>query len=274
MKKSVLSIAFAALAWCLISSGSASAQNAILAEMYGRGVHAYYAGFHDEATQYLSMAIDNGIQDPRAHYFRGIVAYSEGRIQEAEADWQLGAEMEASGRTNHAVGRSLARFQGPGRLRLEEIRQQARLTALAQAMERSKQRYGELGVQEPGAPAPPVAEAPAAAPPAPAVTPPPIPPDTENPFADDLAEGQPNVAADDALEGAMNDPFADEASPAAPAAPAAGSDPFGGDAGGADPFGGGGNDPFGGSDAGGNDPFGGGGGADPFGGADDPFGGN
>lgn len=264
MKKPVLSFAFAALTWGLIPSGSATAQNAILAEMYGRGVHSYYAGLNNEATQYLSMAIDNGIQDPRAYYFRGMVAYSEGRTADAEADWQQGAQMEAAGRANHAIGRSLARFQGAGRIQLEEIRQRARLDALAAAMERSKQRYGELGAAVPGAPAAPVAEAPAVAPPAPAVAPPPIPPDAENPFADDLAEGQPNVAADDALEGAMNDPFADEAAPAAPAAPAAGADPFGGDAGGADPFGGGG----------GADPFGGGGGADPFGGADDPFGGN
>ena len=267
MKKPALSLVFAALAWGVIPSGSASAQTAILAEMYGRGVHAYYCGLTDEATQYLTMAIDNGIQDPRAYYFRGIAAYTAGRTQEAEADWQLGAELEASGRTNAAIGRSLARFQGVGRLRLEEIRQTAQLNALAAAMERSKQRYGELGAADPAAVAP-------AAPPA-AITPPPIPPDTENPFADDLAEGQPNLAAPDALEGAMSDPFADEVDPNAPAAPA-GADPFGGGAGAADPFGGGagGADPFGG-DAGGADPFGGdAGGADPFGGGADPFGGN
>jgi len=261
MKKTALSLLFGALALGLIPSGSASAQNAILAEMYGRGVHSYYSGLNDEASEYLSMAIDNGIQDPRAYYFRGLVAYSEGRMEEAEADWQTGADLEASGRVNHAIGRSLARFQGAGRIKLEEIRQRARLSALATAMERSKQRYGELGATEPGAAEPGAVAPPTAA--APAITPPPIPPDTENPFADDLAEGQPNVAADDALEGAMTDPFADEAAPNAPAAPAA-NDPFGGGA--ADPFGGGG----------GPDPFGGGAGdADPFGGgSEDPFGGN
>ena len=216
------------------------------------------------------MAIDNGIQDPRAYYFRGLVAYSSGRIAEAEADWQLGAELEASGQTNPQIGRSLARFQGAGRIKLEEIRQQAQLNALAKAMKRSQQRYGELGASaDPNAPAPPAAPSTAKA-----ITPPPVPPDTENPFADDLAEGTPNVAADDALEGAMSDPFAGEADAAAPSAPA-GADPFGGDAGGADPFGGGagGADPFGGG-AGGADPFGGG--ADPFGsdaGGSDPFGG-
>lgn len=260
MKKPALSHVFAALALGLIPIGSASAQTAILAEMYGRGVHAYNSGLNDEANQYLTMAIDNGIQDPRAYYFRGMSAYSAGNTQEAEADWQLGADMEASGRSNLAIGRSLARFQGAGRIKLEEIRQRARLSALSAAMKRSQQRYGELGVADPNAVAP--------AAPAAGITPPPVPPDTENPFADDLAEGQPNVASEDALEGAMTDPFADEVNPSAPAAPA-GTDPFGGDAGaGADPFGGaaGGADPFGGA-AGGADPFGGdAGGADPFGG--------
>jgi hypothetical protein len=268
MKKPVLLLALATLAMGLIPLGSASAQNAILAEMYGRGVHAYNAGMFRDASRYLTMAIDNGIQDPRAYYFRGMVAFAEGRTHEAEADWRMGAELEATGRTNPDVGRSLARFQGSGRLQLEGIRQQARLDALANAQARSQQRYGELGVTPPGQ-TPPTAAAPspsAPRPAAPAITPPPIPPDTENPFADDLAVGEPSVAADDALEGAMQDPFADEAAPAAPAAPA-GADPFGGgDAGAADPFGGAG---------GGADPFGAGSGdANPFGGADDPFGGS
>ncbi len=145
MKKTALSLVFAALTLGLMPTGSASAQNAVLAEIYGRGVHAFFCGRNDEATQLLSMAIDNGIQDPRAYYFRGLVAYSSGRIAEAEADWQLGAELEASGQTNPQIGRSLARFQGAGRIKLEEIRQQAQLNALAKAMKRSQQRYGELG---------------------------------------------------------------------------------------------------------------------------------
>ena len=62
--------------------------------------------------------------------------------------------------------------------------------------------------------------------------------------------------ADDALEGAMYNPFADDPA-AAGAEAAAGAD--------SNPFGGGG-------DAG-ADPFGGGGDADPFGGGGDPFGG-
>ena len=38
----------------------ASAQSPVLAEFYGRGVHAYNAGDMLQAHQYLTMAIDNG----------------------------------------------------------------------------------------------------------------------------------------------------------------------------------------------------------------------
>ena len=48
---------------------TATAQNPVLAEIYGRGVHAFYSGQHDQARQMFSSAIDNGIKDPRAYYF-------------------------------------------------------------------------------------------------------------------------------------------------------------------------------------------------------------
>jgi hypothetical protein len=255
----------------LAGSQRAAAQNAILAEMYGRGVHAYNAGNYTDAQQYLSMAIDNGIQDPRAYYFRGMVAHASGNPYLAETDWQVGAELEAAGQVNASIGRSLARFQGAARIELEGIRQQAKLQALAQAMSRSKQRYGELGVEPAGAAAAPprVAAPPAAAPVAPAAP----PAAADDPFADNLAEGQPNVVADDALQGAMEDPFADQGGPAA--APPADASPFGeGTAPADDPFGGAGADPFGGGEAGGamEDPFGGTDGGADSGAGEDPFG--
>jgi hypothetical protein len=230
MKKSLLALAIAAFG--LVQSLTASAQDAILSEMYGRGVHAYYSGNNTEASKYLSMAIDNGSKDPRVYYFRGLVAHASGNSYEAESDWQRGAELEASGSTNLSVGRSLARFQGSGRIKLEEIRQKARLQFLATANTRSKQRYGELGDSAATAPVAPAASAPA-------ITPPPAPAAAENPFADEvMAQGEPNVVADDALEAAKNNPFADD--PVGDAAPAGADSPFGGEAPADDnPFGGG-----------------------------------
>jgi hypothetical protein len=268
MKKLALTILALGLTLPLASNVQpAIGQTAVLFDLYGRGVHAYYAGDAQKAYDQFSMAINNGIEDPRAFYFRGISACALGRPYEAETDWQQGARLEARGKMVGAIGRALARFQGSDRLKLEAIRQKAKLEFLAEAAMRSKARYGEIESTEGdmlrGRPNPP------------SVTRPPVPPSAvEDPFADDL--GDPSLDADDALEGALKPPPAEGAAPAAadnttPAPPTEGgaapsSDPFGG-GGDADPFGGGGGDPFGG---GGADPFGGGG--DPFGGDSDPFG--
>ncbi|MGB7325606.1 MAG: hypothetical protein WBD31_12100 [Rubripirellula sp.] len=246
-----------------ISSVQAQGQDAVLAEFYGQGVHAYHAGKTTEAYELLSMAINNGSKDPRAYYFRGIVASASGRGYEADSDWQQGADLEARGEGSGSIGAALSRFQGSGRIKLEEIRRKARMQFVAESAARSRQRYGSDAAAA-GAvarPAPAPRQVPAAG-----VTPPPAPPAADdNPFPSDM--GEPKLESDDALADAMEDPFANDAvagDTGAPAdAPAA--DPFGGDAGG-------GADPFGGNTGGGADPFGGdaGGGADPFG--DDPFG--
>jgi hypothetical protein len=277
-KSTFANTTLAAVVTCLAlaAPGELSAQGNVLAETYGRGVHAYYAGNYIDAESHLTTAIDNGINDPRAYYFRGILRYVQGRTFEAERDWGEGAKMEASGTTNVDIGRSLSRFQGSSRLKLEEIRRLAKLEALSGAPTRSQIRMNEIKAAVPSP------KAAVAAPPVPRssrpVTAPPTPPAADNPFADDagLAGGQPQVEQDDALAGAMNNPFKDDAA-AAPAA-AGGADVFGGAdaAAGADPFGAAapdaGADPFG-APAAGGDPFGapGGGGAmdNPFG--DDPF---
>ncbi|TWU00923.1 hypothetical protein [Stieleria varia] len=274
-----VTVAFLAMAASLYCQRPVNAQDqAILSEIYGHGVHAYYAGNMNDATMHLSSAIDGGLRDPRAYYFRGIVAYAQGRPYEAEADWKAGADLEASAVVSSSIGQSLSRFQGSGRLKLEEIRQRARLEALANRAARSDARLNEIGVapaaSQPvaGQPAPRAA-APAAVAPAPV---PPAAPAADNPFADDgpiMAAGDPAVQSDNALEGTLGDPFKDDTPIGgdvdAGAGMADGADPFA--AGGADAAGAA--DPFGGA-AGGADPFGGGGGdamgADPFGG--DPFG--
>ncbi len=261
-----------------LSTSPADAQNpAVLAEVYGRGVHAYYAGRYNDSYELLSSAIDSGTRDPRAYYFRGILAHQQGRPDEARADWTAGAELEAKNGGAAFVGRSLSRFQGSPRLELEAIRQQARLDASKQAASRSDARMRQLGVAPSANPA-----AAAANPAAPSTggnaTPPPSPPaaaQPADPFADDgpaMAAGEPNVESPNALEGLDDNPFKDDPVPGggdaadAGAMPAGGGNPFDGaaPAAGNDPFGapaGGGNDPFGAPPAGGDDPFGG----DPFG---------
>ncbi len=50
---------------------SASAQG-VMDEVYGRGVHAYFAGDDVRATEWLNSVIEAGSQDPRVYYYRGL----------------------------------------------------------------------------------------------------------------------------------------------------------------------------------------------------------
>ena len=262
MKKyalTIFAVALAAIGSLNTNDSSAQNQTAILAETYGQGVHAYNGGRLTDALEFFSLAIDNGSQDPRVYYYHGIVNYVSGRPEDAVKDWQAGAGIEALGGPNPSIGRSLARFQGNGRLKLEQIRQAARIKALAEANARSRQRYGEIRATPENSaavkPAPRVPSRP--------VTPPPTPPAAANPFASGVGgQTAPTKMTDDALAGAMKEPFDDKPNAAAGGAPAAaGADPFGGGgapaAGGADPFGGGGAPAAGGADPFGGDPFGG-----------------
>ncbi|MEM6978125.1 MAG: hypothetical protein AAF539_00575 [Planctomycetota bacterium] len=254
-----LPFAFGAVILLAFIATPSMAQVAALSEIYGRGVHSYFSGRHQESHSLLSDAISNGLQDPRAHYFRGFAAIKMGRSYEADGDFQVGADLEARTGFAPVVGRALIRIQGAARLQLEQVRAQARIRAVAEGQARSNQRRRELGAM------PPKASDPATMPRRSAVPPP--PPSTDNPFADDRQP--PIVESPDALEGAMDDPLAGDAPlPESNAAPA-GSDPFNSPAPAEDPFAAPADDPFAapGNDGGAmEDPFG----ADPFGNSD-PF---
>lgn len=255
-----------------VSGTACHAQSAVLSEIYGRGVHAFHAGQYDQASQWLNMAIDNGYRDPRAYYFLGLSAAATGREVEAEGDFQQGAEIEAGGAFGNSVGRALARVQGPTRLKLEQIRETARLTALAKGQARSKARYGELGADGaapqnntapataapntavPGVKAAPAPARPRSAPARPRGVMAPAVPASENPFADDM-DTDPIVESNDVLEGVADNAVPAEDEAAAAPEPSGEGSPF--DAPGSDPF---------------ANPGGGGGAEDPFGGvSDDPF---
>lgn len=251
MKNLALTLFAFSFALVGFSGGSfTQAQSPVLLNLYGQGVHAYHRGQYKESYDLLSTAINNGLQDPRAYYFRGIVADNQGRQYEAESDWRQGAQLEARGKIIGSVGRALARYQGGRRLVLEKIRAKEKLQYLAEAAIRSQQKLGDpnpfQGDVLPSTPAPRTMVTPPSAPMA----------SDDNPFADENPD-EPTIESDDALKDAMNDPFAEE--PDAPAgedsAPA--DDPFatGDDAAPAvdDPFATDDSDPFATSDD--DDPF-------------------
>jgi len=127
----------------------AGAEPAALTVAYGNGVHAFFSGDFASSHDELSSVIEAGSNDPRVHYFRGLAALKLGRMDEAEADFQQGANLEAEGRgavSSHVVSRALERVQGCDRLKLEEYRSRARVAGLQRDRAGARQRYS--GIEE------------------------------------------------------------------------------------------------------------------------------
>jgi len=218
----------------------AHGQSSAVAQLYGEGVHRYFARDYTGAEQSLNRAVEAGSQDPRVFYYRGLARSAYGGA--SEMDYEEGARLEASGRVGVNVGLALTRIQGYERVKIEKARHDARLFA---------QQQRELMRQaEPAVPAPPVtqpAEPPAATDPfsgdglrsnevvevvpAPTEQPAQQPEDDTavDPFADEPAPATTEPSSGEANEGA--DPFSDPGTPAEPDAPAeveSSEDPFAG----------------------------------------------
>src|SRR5262245_6489667 len=108
------------------------AQDAAVTELYGNGVHAYYAGQYREAHNSLTSAISSGTQDPRCYYYRGLSFLRLGRPNEAKNDFTAGAALEYGDAAGlYHVDRALERCQGAGRLTVERYRAAARTSGAA-----------------------------------------------------------------------------------------------------------------------------------------------
>ena len=95
----------------------APAQEAILGQKYGQGVHAYFAGDYDRAHHQLTTVIQAGSRDPRAFYFRGLTDLKLGRQEEAKQDFLAGAQSESKDVNKfYNVSRALERVQGSERV--------------------------------------------------------------------------------------------------------------------------------------------------------------
>ena len=85
------------------------AQEAVLGQKYGRGVHAYFAGDYPAAYEQLTTAIEAGSKDPRVFYFRGLTELKLGRQQEGKQDFIKGGTVGKQRRQQ-----VLQRVEGPG----------------------------------------------------------------------------------------------------------------------------------------------------------------
>jgi hypothetical protein len=227
-----------------LSTALAPAQEAVLNDFYGSGVHNFYERDYMQAMHNLSVAIDGGSRDPRPFYYRGLAKLKSGDTYGGQADMQMGASLESADVNGfYPVARSLERIQGSDRQTLEKYRAVARAQNRQRQMRRDAVRYEQRRREEtrvlravpvgpPPAPlvvAPPVAPAPApaaAAPaPAPGAAPAAAPPATDVPPtpADEAPTDDPFNAPAEAPAGEEN-PFgeapADAPAAAAPAAEA------------------------------------------------------
>jgi hypothetical protein len=125
------------------------AQEAVLGQEYGAGVHAFFADDYVKAYEQLSAAITGGSQDPRAFYFRGLACLKLGRPQDAAIDFRKGSSLESADINRfYDVGRALERVQGSERGQLETYRVAARMAALEQAERMRKARYEAIQREE------------------------------------------------------------------------------------------------------------------------------
>jgi hypothetical protein len=112
--------------------GRALADEFVLEQMYGSGVHAFNDGDLAAASDAFTAAIKGGTNDPRPYYFRALTFIRLGREQDAKLDFEKGAELEAVDAANVTlVSRSLERVQGRQRQMLEQFRTVVRAAALA-----------------------------------------------------------------------------------------------------------------------------------------------
>lgn len=186
-RNAAFAIAGFALFVVAASAGPLAAQDAVLAQFYGRGVHQYFAGNYDRAAADLTTAIDGGSKDPRAYYFRALTSMRRGDSYSADSDLRVGASLESADVSQfYPVGKSLERVQGADRKTVERHRAIARAEAFQRRHDRDLLRYeqrrrAESQVLRSSGVAPLVKPA------APGVAEPPVPgpePADDDPFAD------------------------------------------------------------------------------------------
>jgi len=226
-------VALVAAGLMLVGVGSPRADEAVLDQLYGNGVHYYFGNDYSRAYDSLSSAIRGGSKDPRAYYFRGLAELRLGREPDATADFSMGASLEATDANGrYFVGQALERVQGPTRKTLEQYRENARAIAL----ERNIQNQQSVFSQQQGAEsqvlrrsAPPVEMTPAPIPDR--VAKPTLPPEGAPAKAPAVTAGKAAAEKTDAADpfapaAADKKPAAEPAPGAAPGDQAPGDDPF------------------------------------------------
>ncbi len=119
-------------------------------ELYGQGVHAYFAGDYESAVGYMSASIEKHGTDPRPYYFRGLALAALHGLESGLADMAKGADVEANkmDKRIYDINGALQRVQGTLRLALEKQRSSARVAAAERRKRQDRIRYEELKRRE------------------------------------------------------------------------------------------------------------------------------
>ncbi|MGI8981495.1 MAG: hypothetical protein ACR2FY_19900 [Pirellulaceae bacterium] len=214
--------ALAALGVCI---PALHAQDHLLDDLYGRGVHAYFSRNYQDAHKHLSDAVNSGSKDPRVYYFLAMAESRLNRPDDAAANLAMAAQLEFGGDEPVQVSKALERVQGAERLMIEDTRRKARIAIRNASEERAKIRYENRTKAEArvlrNPPAAGIGAAPPAVVPAAGAT---VVPDKTDPFGAEAPDPLPEAPA--GTKPAAEVPGADAAVPVVPAKPAA-DDPFG-----------------------------------------------
>jgi hypothetical protein len=134
----------------LALAGASRADEPIAKQLYGSGVHAYFAGQHKQAHEFLTSAIESKSEDPRVFYFRGLSLWQMGRPEQAQKDFATAAMMEATAADDvYSVDRALERVQGKARLAIEQARVTARKVATQKRQREEELRFNQIRENEP-----------------------------------------------------------------------------------------------------------------------------
>ncbi len=120
--KTALTAARAAAA--RVPGAPAATGNPLLAEAYyGAGMRHYWSRRYAEAEKGFAEAAAADNQDARYFYFLGLARVELGKADDASADFERGARLEAEGRPGRpAISAALERVQGAGRQAVNRFR--------------------------------------------------------------------------------------------------------------------------------------------------------
>ncbi len=132
------------LCFCL-AAATVYAQPQKAAELYGRGVSAYFSGDAQQAVTLLDKAIKLNPEDPRLYFFRGLARARQGDMKAAKADFAKGAQIEVTDQLGvYDVDDALQRIQGAIRIEIENQRRAARQAAIERRRKEERVRYEQL----------------------------------------------------------------------------------------------------------------------------------